>query len=89
MPWRRGDVGFELGAATVNTIITFGLVIAGVVVGVIATSPGIAVVPIVIGLVVACVVIPIAIYPITYTLWQAIDVAVRGEDTPRPSRPRR
>jgi uncharacterized protein (DUF983 family) len=88
MPWRRGDVGFELGAATVNTIITFSIVIVGVAIGVIATSPDIAVVPIVIGLVVACVVIPVVVYPVSYTLWQAIDVAVRTEDAPRPTRAR-
>ena len=89
MPWRRGDVGFELGAATMNTIITFGLVIVGVVIGVVATSPDIAVVPIVIGLVIACVVIPVLIYPITYTLWQAIDIAVRNEEDPDAGRSRR
>ena len=89
MPWRRGDVGFELGAATMNTIITFGIVIVGVVIGVVATSPDIAVVPIVIGLVIACVVIPVLIYPITYTLWQAIDIAVRNEEDPDAGRSRR
>jgi hypothetical protein len=86
MPWRRGDVGFELGAATMNTIITFGIVIVGVAVGVIATAPDVAVVPIVLALVAGCIVIPIVIYPMTYTLWQAIDVAVRGSDDPGGSR---
>ena len=88
MPWRRGDVGFELGAATVNTIITFGIVIVGVAIGVIATAPDVAVVPIVVGLIAACVVIPVLIYPISYTLWQAIDVAVRSDDL-APARPPR
>jgi uncharacterized protein (DUF983 family) len=82
--WRRGDVGFELGAATMNTIITFAIVIVGVAAGVIATAPDVAVVPIVAFLVVACIVIPIAIYPMTYTLWQALDVAMRGADDTMP-----
>ena len=86
MPWRRGDVGFELGAATMNTIITFAIVIVGVAVGVIATSPDVAVVPIVAFLVVTCIVVPIVIYPMTYTLWQALDIAVRSEDTAPPRR---
>ena len=75
--WRRGDVGYELGAATVNTIITFGLVILGTVVAVIATSPDIAVFEIVVGLIVTAIVIPIVIYPMTYTIWQAVDLAMR------------
>ena len=84
MAWRRGDVGFELGAATMNTIITFGIVIVGVTVGVIATSPDVAVVPIVVFLVAACIVVPVLIYPMTYTLWQALDVAMRGADDTMP-----
>ena len=75
--WRRGDVGYELGAATINTIVTFGLLVIGTAVSVIATSPDIPVLPIVAGLVVAAIVIPIAIYPMTYTVWQAIDLAMR------------
>jgi uncharacterized protein (DUF983 family) len=89
-PWRRGDVGFELGAATVNTIITFGLLVVGTTVAVIVTSPDIAVAEIVVGLVVAAVVVPMLIYPMTYTLWQALDLAMRppepGELPAPPSR---
>ena len=76
-PWRRGDVGFELGAATINTIITFGVIIVAGAVAMIATSPDIPTVKIVVGLVVAAVVIPVLIYPVTYTLWQALDLAMR------------
>jgi uncharacterized protein (DUF983 family) len=76
-PWRRGDVGFELGAATVNTIITFGVIIVGAAVAMIATSPDIPTVRIVVGLVIAAVVVPVLIYPVTYTLWQALDLVMR------------
>ncbi|MGH9132346.1 MAG: DUF983 domain-containing protein [Ilumatobacteraceae bacterium] len=76
-PWRRGDSGFELGAATVNTIITFALIVAAFAVAMIATYPDIPTWPIVIGLVIAAAVIPVLIYPITYTLWQALDLAMR------------
>jgi uncharacterized protein (DUF983 family) len=86
MPWRRGDVGFELGAATMNTIITFAIVIVGVAIGVIATAPDVAVAPIIAFLVVTCIVVPIVIYPMSYTLWQALDIAVRSEDTAPPRR---
>ncbi len=50
-PWRRGDVGFELGAATINTIITFGVIIVAGAVAMIATSPDIPTVKIVVCLV--------------------------------------
>ena len=43
----------------------------------VATSPDIPTVKIVIGLVIAAVVIPVLIYPVTYTLWQALDLAMR------------
>jgi uncharacterized protein (DUF983 family) len=76
-PWRRGDVGFELGAATINTIITFGVIIMSGAVAMIATSPDIPTVKIVVCLVVAAIAIPILIYPVTYTLWQALDLAMR------------
>ena len=76
-PWRRGDVGFELGAATINTIITFGVIIVSGAVAMIATSPDIPTVTIVGCLVIAAIVIPVLIYPVTYTLWQALDLAMR------------
>lgn len=75
--WHRGYDGFELGAATVNTIVTFGLLVAAMAVGIVATMPDIAVVPLLIGLGIGGIVVPTAAYPISYTLWQAIDLAMR------------
>ena len=89
-PWRRGDVGFELGAATVNTIITFGLIVVAGAVAMIATAPDIPTMRIVIGLVITAVVVPVLIYPMTYTLWQALDLAMRPPapgDLPSPPVP--
>lgn len=77
LAWRRADVGFELGALTINTMVTFGLIVVGVTAGVIATSPDFAVRQIVIALVVGAVVVPVLFYPVSYTLWQAIDLAMR------------
>jgi hypothetical protein len=57
MPWRRSDVGFELGAMTVNIMVTFGLIV--------------------VALVVAATVVPVVLYPVSYTLWQALDLAMR------------
>lgn len=75
--WHRGYEGFELGAATVNAVITFGLLVVGVAIGVIATLPDVAVLPIVLILAAGALVIPTVIYPITYTIWQAVDLAMR------------
>ncbi len=61
----------------INTIITFGVIIVSGAVAMIATSPDIPTVKIVVCLVVAAIVIPVLIYPVTYTLWQALDLAMR------------
>jgi uncharacterized protein (DUF983 family) len=75
--WRRGDVGFELGAATMAVMITFGSLLAALAVALVVTWPEVAVVPLVVVLGVCGVVIPIAVYPITYTCWQALDLVMR------------
>jgi uncharacterized protein (DUF983 family) len=88
--WRRGYEGFELGAATINAIITLGVLIVGVAAGAIATSPDIAVLPLVLGLGALAVVVPVIAYPFTYTIWQAVDLAMHppepgdGAPPPRP-----
>lgn len=79
-PWRRDDVGFALGAATMNVLLTCGLIVVGATIGMIVTAPDFAVGPIVIGLVIGAVVVPVVLYPVTYTLWQAIDLAMRPPD---------
>jgi uncharacterized protein (DUF983 family) len=78
LSWRRDDVGFELGAATVNTIVTFGLVIVALAVSVGVTLPDVPVPTILIGLLVTALVVPVIVYPVSYTLWQAIDLAMRA-----------
>ena len=52
-----------VGAITINTILTFGAILVVLVVGMIVTYPEIAVVPIV-------------VFPFTYTIWGAIDLAM-------------
>jgi uncharacterized protein (DUF983 family) len=77
--WHREE-GFELGAVTMNTIVTFGLLTASMVVGFVVTAPDIPVVPLMLSLFVVALVVPIAIYPFTYTLWLAFDLAVHPPD---------
>lgn len=73
--WRREE-GFELGAVTMNTIVTFGALTAAMVIGFVMTAPDIPVLPFVLSLAGVAVVVPIVIYPFTYTMWLAFDLAV-------------
>ena len=65
-----------VGAITINTILTFGAILVVLVVGMIVTYPEIAVVPIVAGCLVVAVLVPIVVFPFTYTIWGAIDLAM-------------
>jgi hypothetical protein len=60
-----------------NTIVTFGLLGVVLLVGSILTYPDLAVVPMLAAAVVVTVVVPILFYPVSYTLWAAIDLTMR------------
>lgn len=77
LAWRRGDVGFELGPIVISTIITFGAIIAGIALGFALWAPEVPVLPLTLVILGLAIVIPVATYPITYTVWQAIDLAMR------------
>jgi hypothetical protein len=59
-----------------NTIVTFGALTIAMVIGFVRTSPDIPVLPFVVAMCVVAVVIPVLIYPFTYTMWFAFDLAV-------------
>lgn len=63
-----------------NVMLTCGLIVVGATIGMIVTAPDFAVLPIVLGLVVGALVVPVVLYPVTYTLWQAVDLAMRPPD---------
>jgi uncharacterized protein (DUF983 family) len=75
--WRRGDAGFELGAAAIAAIIVMGPLMIVMGIGVALTWPDIAVGPLLAVLVPAAVILPILLYPVSHTLWQALDLAMR------------
>ena len=66
--YRRGDSAFELGAVTANIILTFGTILVTILLLVAFTAPDVP-----IGLVTG----PAVFYPISFTLWQAIDLWMR------------
>lgn len=77
-----------MGALAISAIACFGVLIVGLAVGVISTSPDIPVVRLLLILGVVAVVLPIVVYPVSYTVWQAVDLAMRPPDPGDPETPR-
>lgn len=75
--WRRGDVGFELGAAAIAAVITLGPLVVALGVTVAIMWPSVAVVPLLGALGVSALVLPIITYPLSYTIWQSLDLLMR------------
>lgn len=75
--WRRDDVGYELGAATMTAIITLGplMILLGVMVAV--TWPEVHTVPMFVVLGVLAIVLPLFAYARSYIMWQALDIVMR------------
>lgn len=72
--YRRGDHAFELGAVTANIMLTFlgvliALVLMIVLVGEVGWVVAVAAAVALIG--------PLVFYPVSFTLWQAIDLWMR------------
>ena len=72
---------------TINIVVVFGTLIIGLIVGVVATSPDIAVLPLILVLGAVAIVLPIAIYPMSYTVWQAVDLTMHPPDPADPTTP--
>lgn len=69
-----------LGAVAMNVLLTFGALLVVMVVGVVATYPEVSTWPL-IGLTSAvALVVGVGGYPISYTLWLAIDIAMNPLD---------
>lgn len=73
-------MGFELGATSINVILTLGSILGTVLVGFILTMPDVAVVPIMVVALVMGLCLPLVAYPYTQTLWMAIDLLMRAPD---------
>lgn len=69
-----------LGAITINMVSTLGLMLLAMAVGMIATWPDLATVPIVAVCVAIAIVVPVVGYSISHTVWAAIDLAMRPLD---------
>ncbi|MDJ0769845.1 MAG: DUF983 domain-containing protein [Ilumatobacter sp.] len=75
--YRRGDEAFELGAITANIILTFGTILLTILVMVAVTAPDVPVLGTVIVTAGVALIGPALFYPISFTLWQAVDLWMR------------
>lgn len=84
--WERNYEGFMLGAMAISFITTGGSLLITMAIGVIASYPQVALVPVLVSTVSVTLIVGIFGYPISYTLWQAVDLYLRpvteddGED---------
>jgi uncharacterized protein (DUF983 family) len=75
--WERKLEGFELGSMTVNVILTFGTMLIAMGIGVIFSYPDVAILPILGVIIAVAVIMPVIIFPMTYSIWLAIDLFMR------------
>jgi uncharacterized protein (DUF983 family) len=75
--YRRGDSAFELGAITANIILTFGTILLTILVLVSFTAPDVPIATVTIVVVVIGLIGPALFYPVSFTLWQAVDLWMR------------
>ena len=75
--YRRGDDAFELGAITANIILTFLTILLTILVLVAVTAPDIPAFGIMIATASVAIIGPALYYPISFTLWQAVDLWMR------------
>lgn len=80
--WERNLEGFMLGAMAISFITTGGALLITMVIGVVSTYPDVAMVPVLGSTIGVTLLVGVFGYPISYTLWQAIDLYLRpiGED---------
>lgn len=82
------EEGFFLGSYAINLGITEGLLlIFGVVpcIAILASNPDASLLPVIIGGGLAAVVAPFAFYPISRTIWVAIELMLRPADDGEPT----
>jgi uncharacterized protein (DUF983 family) len=71
---QRGQEGFELGAASINAIVTLGFLIVAGAIATVVMYPDVAWVPLIVVLAIVAIGLPILLYPFTFTIWFAIEL---------------
>lgn len=75
--WERNYEGFMLGAMAISFITTGGSLLITMGAGVILTYPDVALVPVLGSTVLVTLLVGVGGYPISYTVWQAVDLSLR------------
>lgn len=75
--WERNYEGFMLGAMAMSFLTTGGALIITMGVGVTLSYPAVALLPVLVSTVGVTLLVGVFGYPISYTLWQAIDLYLR------------
>ncbi|MFM8958355.1 MAG: hypothetical protein ACKOJH_13260 [Actinomycetota bacterium] len=75
--WERNYEGFMLGAMAISFITTGGALLITMLIGVVTTYPEVPLVPVLGSTVAVTVLVGVFGYPISYTLWQAVDLYLR------------
>jgi len=78
--WERDLVGFQLGAAAMNIIMTGGSLLFVMAIGVIATYPEVPTWPLIAIVGSVALIVGIGGFPTSYTVWLAIDLRLRPLD---------
>ena len=69
--------GHWIGALGINTVVSFGAILVSLIVGLGTTLPDPPVGPLVLVNAAVAVIVPVAFYPASRTLWTGIDIAMR------------
>lgn len=69
--------GHWVGAVGINTIVSFAALLIALVVGIVAMYPDLRVAPLLALTLPVAALVPIAFWPLSQTLWTAIDIAMR------------
>ena len=75
--WERNYEGFMLGAMAISFITTGGSLLLTMAIGVVATYPEVPLVPVLGSTIAVTVLVGVFGYPVSYTLWQAVDLHLR------------
>lgn len=70
-------MGYEVGALAISSFVVLGSLVVVMGVWFVVTWPDVQVVAMLLVLGALAVVLPILLYPVSYTLWQAVDLLMR------------
>ncbi len=73
----RGVDGHELGSMTVAIVVNIGVIMSAMAVAIALTVPDIPVATLYVVLAGSAIVVPVLTWPLTHTLWSAIDLRAR------------